>query len=125
MIYDCVWRSRKDNASGMGGRLQDEDGAMNNASGPGSGIDFDKVTRLVDALEKDLARVRSEGADPDILRAEVERLRGALDASAHQDHLRDALHELRTALHERFDGALVEGARVGQYVSELARLLGL
>ncbi len=91
----------------------------------GAGIDLEEVGRLVDALEQDLLRVREQGADPDILRAEVERIRGALDAPHRHDHLRDSLHALRVALQERLDGALAEGARAGQYITELARILGL
>ena len=85
-------------------------------------IDLDEVARLVDALEADLARARTDSSQIDALRAEVEQLRTALDAGqpAHDDEggVRERLNRLGDVLvSDAFEGS--------QYITRIGRLLGM
>jgi hypothetical protein len=85
-------------------------------------IDLDEVARLVDALEADLARARTDSSQIDALRAEVEQLRNALEAGqpAHEDEggVRERLHRLGDVLvSDAFEGS--------QYITRIGRLLGM
>ena len=87
------------------------------------GIDLDEVARLVDALEDDLARARTDSSQIDTLRAEVEQLRAMLAAE------RPASAEVQSGLHERLHrlgDVLVSDAFEGsQYITRIGRLLGM
>ena len=85
-------------------------------------IDLDEVARLVDALEADLARARTDSSQIDALRAEVEQLRTALDAGQpardDEDSVRERLHRLGDVLvSDAFEGS--------QYITRIGRLLGM
>jgi hypothetical protein len=82
-------------------------------------IDLDEVKSMLDALERDLPKVRAGSQDLQVLRDEVERLRTLLESPAHRQHsLREALHDLRIALE-------AEGVKLGQYVAAIGRILGM
>ena len=80
---------------------------------------------MLDALERDLPKVRGGSQDLQVLRDEVDRLKGLLE-SPHRHHtVREALHSLRLALEDGMEGAVAEGVKLGQYVSMIGRLLGM
>jgi hypothetical protein len=82
-------------------------------------IDLDEVRRMLDALERDLAKVRKGAQDPGVLRDEVERLRALLESPGQRHHsVREALHSLRLAIEER-------GLKLGEYVTMIGRILGM
>jgi len=86
---------------------------------PQHDIDLDEVRRMLDALERDLPKVRGGSQDVQVLRDEVERLRTLLESPAERHHsVRDALHSLRLALEEG-------GFKLGQYVAMIGRILGM
>ncbi|MFN7085033.1 MAG: hypothetical protein ACK4N4_00220 [Burkholderiales bacterium] len=89
-------------------------------------IDLEEVGKLIEALEQDLARVRSGSEDLQHLRDEVETLKNVLNSPVRRHHwVRDGLHSVRTGLEEKLDSALAESMKVGQYISEIGRILGL
>ncbi|MCW5603742.1 MAG: hypothetical protein KIT18_04230 [Burkholderiales bacterium] len=89
-------------------------------------INLEEVGRLIDALERDLARVRSGSADVQRLRDEVETLKNVLNSPIRRHHwVRDGLHDMRKSIDEALDSALAEAMKAGQYVSEIGRILGL
>jgi len=89
------------------------------SDGPQGEIDLDEVRRMLDALERDLAKVRQGAQDPRVLREEVERLRALLESPALRHHsVREALHELRLGIEER-------GLKLGEYVTMIGRILGM
>ena len=82
-------------------------------------IDLDEVRRMLDALERDLAKVRGGAQDPEVLRDEVDRLRALLESPGQRHHsVREALHSLRLAIEER-------GLKLGEYVTMIGRILGM
>ncbi|HEY7742854.1 MAG TPA: hypothetical protein VIA19_07395 [Burkholderiales bacterium] len=89
-------------------------------------IDLEEVARLVEALERDLAQVRSGSQDVQRLRDEVETLKNVLSSPIRRHHwVRDGLHGVRTVLEDAIDVAIASGIRTGQYISEIGRILGL
>jgi hypothetical protein len=89
-------------------------------------VDLNEAARLIDALERDLAKVRGGSADVQRLRDEVEALRKLLDAPAPEQHwIADRLHDLRDLLDATVDEAVYEGVTITRYAAELARMLGL
>jgi len=95
---------------------------INRFSQDSTRIDLDEVARLVDALEADLARARTDSSQIDALRAEVEQLRTALETGqpAHEDEgsVRERLHRLGDVLvSDAFEGS--------QYITRIGRLLGM
>lgn len=89
-------------------------------------IDLDEVTRLVEALERDLAQVRSGSQDVQRLRDEVETLKNVLSSPIRRHHwVSDGLHGVRTVLEEAIDAAVAKGLKTSQYISEIGRILGL
>jgi endonuclease/exonuclease/phosphatase family metal-dependent hydrolase len=90
-----------------------------NGGGPGRDIDLDEVRRMLDALERDLPAVRAGARDMQVLRDEVDRLKALLETPGQAHHgVREALHSLRLTL----EGG---GIKLGQYVSMIARILGM
>jgi hypothetical protein len=97
-------------------------------AGPGDRdeIDLDQVKALLDALERDLPKVRGGSQDVQVLRDEVDRLRALLESPGHPHHsVREALHSLRLALEDGMEVAVGEGVKLGQYVAMIGRILGL
>lgn len=89
-------------------------------------IDLEKAAQLIDALERDLAKVRGGSADVQRLRDEVETLRNVLNSPVPRNHwVSDSLQEIRGLLDETVDEAVYEGMTVSRYAAEAARILGL
>jgi len=89
-------------------------------------IDLEEVSRLVEALERDLAQVRSGSQDVQRLRDEVETLKNVLNSPIRRHHwVSDGLHGVRTVLEEAIDTAVAKGLKTGQYISEIGRILGM
>ena len=89
-------------------------------------IDLEEVTRLVEALERDLAQVRSGSQDVQRLRDEVETLKNVLNSPIRRHHwVSDGLHGVRTVLEEAIDTAVAKGLKTSQYISEIGRILGM
>jgi cell division septum initiation protein DivIVA len=82
-------------------------------------IDLDEVARLIDALERDLAKVQGKSQDIQRLKDEIDTLKNVLRSPVRRPHwVRDALHDIR-------DAAVAEGIEVSRYVAEIGRILGL
>lgn len=89
-------------------------------------IDLDEVARLVEALERDLAKLPGGSQDVQRLRDEVETLKNVLNSPIRRHHwVSDSLHGMRTVLEEAIDAAVAGGLKTGQYISEIGRILGL
>ena len=89
-------------------------------------IDLAEVARLVEALERDLAKLRSGSQDVQRLRDEVETLKNVLNSPIRRHHwVSDGLHGVRTVLEEAIDAAVAKGLKTGQYISEIGRILGM
>lgn len=88
-------------------------------------VDLEETTRLIDALEQDLARLKSGQGDLDHLRADVEQLRAALASAQAQDELHGGLTGLREKLHAASDELLTDAIKTGDYIARIGRLLGL
>ena len=89
-------------------------------------VSLDEVARLVEALEKDLAKVKGDSADVQRVRQEVEALKAVLRGAPHEHHrIQDALHGLRDRIGKVVDEAVFDGIEIGRYVSEIGRMLGL
>ncbi len=92
----------------------------------GKRIDLNEVERLVEALERDLARARRGEAGIGELRGEVEQLRATLSAEdiAHADVHRGLLG-VRDRLHALGDELFDDAVKAGDYIARLGRLLGM
>ena len=89
-------------------------------------IDLEEVARLVEALERDLAKLPGGSQDVQRLRDEVETLKNVLNSPIRRHHwVSDSLHGVRTVLEEAIDAAMARGLKTGQYISEIGRILGL
>lgn len=89
-------------------------------------IDLAEAGRLIDALERDLARVRGGSQDVQRLRDEVETLRNVLNSPVRRDSwVTDSLHAIRVQLDETVDEAVYEGMTISRYIAEIGRMLGL
>lgn len=89
-------------------------------------IDLDEVARLVEALERDLAKLPGGSQDVQRLRDEVDTLKNVLNSPIRRHHwVSDSLHGMRTVLEEAIDAAVARGLKTGQYISEIGRILGL
>ena len=89
-------------------------------------VNLDEVEKLVDQLERDLAKVRTGDASLDTLRAEIEQLRVALSAaepSHEQVHV--GLHGVRSTLDELGDDLKSGALKGSDYLTRIGRLLGL
>jgi hypothetical protein len=93
---------------------------------PGRPVDLDAVARLVDQLERDLARARTGGASVDTLRAEVEQLRTALSSGApSEEDVSQGLKSVRSRLHDLGDELETDAFIGADYLTRIGRLLGL
>jgi len=89
-------------------------------------IDLDEVARLIEALERDLTKVRGSSRDIQRLKDEIETLKNVLKSPVRRHHwVRDALHGIRERIDDALDAAVAEGIEVGRYVAEIGRILGL
>jgi cell division septum initiation protein DivIVA len=104
---------------------------MNMATGKpeeteGSRIDLDEVARLIEALERDLAKVQGSSRDIQRLKDEIETLKNVLKSPVRRHHwVRDGLHGIRERIDDALDAAVAEGIEAGRYLAEIARILGL
>ena len=93
---------------------------------PADGIDLDEVARLVGALERDLAKVRSGSRDMQLLRDEVETLKNVLNSPIRRQHwVREGLQGMQRSIEHGLDAAKAEGLKAGQYLAEIGRILGM
>jgi hypothetical protein len=91
-----------------------------------SPVDLDEISRLVDALEHDLARARTDSTRIDALRAEVEQLRTMLNAEEPaSDDLQRELSGLRDLMHRLGDELINDTFEGGQYITRIGQMLGL
>jgi hypothetical protein len=90
-----------------------------------SSVDLQETVRLVEALERDLARAERGEGDLDGLRADVERLRLALASGQPEHEVHGGLEGLRQKLHAASDELLDDAIRAGDYIARIGRLLGL
>lgn len=88
-------------------------------------VDLEETTRLIDALERDLARVKTGQGDLDHLRADVEQLRAALASAQPHDEVHGGLAGLREKLHAASDELLADAIKTGDYIARIGRLLGM
>lgn len=89
-------------------------------------INLEEVARLVEALERDLAKLPGGSQDVQRLRDEVQTLKNVLESPIRRHHwVSDGLHGVRTVLEEAIDAAIARGLKTGQYISEIGRILGL
>jgi predicted nucleic acid-binding Zn-ribbon protein len=89
-------------------------------------IDFEEVTKLVHALERDLARVRKGSRDVQLLRDEVETLKNVLSSPIRRHHwVREGLHAVREAAENGLETIAADGLKAGQYIAEIGRILGM
>lgn len=97
---------------------------MNDSNKPE--IDLAEVTRLVEAIEQDLGKVRASAGDLQPLRDEVKTLKNVLNSPIQRHHwVRDGLHGMQKAFEDALDAAVAEGITAGRYVAEIGRILGL
>lgn len=88
-------------------------------------IDLEETERLIDALEQDLARMKSGQGDLDRLRADVEQLRAALASAQPHEEVHGGLAGLRERLHAASDELLADAVKTGDYIARIGRLLGM
>ena len=89
-------------------------------------VNLDDVQRLVDALERDLAKVRAGAAGVDSLRDEVEALRSALSAEEpREEQVRERLHGVRSTLEDVGETLYEDAVKLGDYLARIGRMLGL
>lgn len=89
-------------------------------------LDLEAAAKLVAALEQDLKKVSGDSRDIQRLRDEVESLKNMLDSPAPKPHsVTEGLHGVRNVI-ERVKGEVVtDGVKGGQYLAEIARILGM
>ena len=89
-------------------------------------IDFEEVTKLVHALERDLAQVRTGSRNVQLLRDEVETLKNVLASPVRRHHwVREGLHAVREAVENGLETVAADGLKAGQYIAEIGRILGM
>jgi len=88
-------------------------------------VDLEETARLIDALERDLAQLKSGQGDLDHLRADVEQLRAALATAQPHEQVHGGLTGLREKLHAASDELLTDAVRTGDYIARIGRLLGM
>ena len=89
-------------------------------------IDLEEVARLIESLERDLAKLQGSSRDIQHLKDEIETLKNVLKSPVRRPHwVRDALHGIRERMDDALDAALAEGIEIGRYIAEIGRILGL
>jgi hypothetical protein len=89
-------------------------------------IDLAEVAGLIEALERDLAKVQQGSGDLATLRSEVEQLRAALQAAdAGQERVHEGLHGIRRLMHKVGDELVGDAIKGADYVARIGRLLGM
>ena len=94
--------------------------------GKPTGVDLEEVSRLVEALERDLDKVREGASGVETLRGEVEQLRAALESPEPAERgVHAGLESIRDLLHRAGDELLEDAVKVSEYVTRIGRMLGL
>ena len=89
-------------------------------------VNLDEAQKLVDALERDLAKVRAGAGDVETLRSEVEALRGVLSAEAPEhERVRERLHGVKAGLEGVGETLYEDAFKLGDYLARIGRMLGL
>ncbi len=88
-------------------------------------VDLEEAARLINALEQDLAQLKSGRGDLEHLRADVEQLRAALTSAQPQAAVQGGLTGLRDKLHTASDELLTDVIKTGDYIARIGRLLGM
>ena len=89
-------------------------------------IDLQAVEKLIQALERDLAKVRGGSRDVQLLKDEVETLRNVLSSPIRRHHwVREGLHGMRQAIENGLETAVADGLKASQYIAEIGRILGM
>jgi hypothetical protein len=89
-------------------------------------VDLEEVRKLIEALERDLANVRTDSAAVQRLRDEIETLKNVLGSPVRRHHwVRDSLHGIREAFDSAWDTAVSDGFKASRYVAEIGRILGM
>lgn len=104
----------------------DETGMSTERDEKAVGVDLDEARRLVEALERDLARLGEGAGGVEALRSEVSQLRAALRTAAPtHPEVHSGLENVRDALHRAGDELFDDAVKVGDYVARIGRMLGL
>jgi len=91
-------------------------------------VDLEEVTKLVAALEKDLASVKAGSRDLQTLRDEVRALGEALeakDAPTDQAHVSDSLKTIHGIIDNAVDVVVEDSIKAADYAGRIGRMLGL
>lgn len=89
-------------------------------------IDLNEVAKLVAALERDLASVKSGSQDVQALRNEVDALKNILDSSAPDDHhVSHRLQKIHTIFDDAVDSVVDDAKKAASYAAQIGRMLGL
>jgi hypothetical protein len=89
-------------------------------------INFEEVAKLIETLERDLAKVRTGSRDLQLLRDEVETLKNVLNSPIRRHHwVREGLHDMRKVIEDGWDTVAADGLKAGQYIVEIGRILGM
>jgi len=89
-------------------------------------IDFAAVEKLIQSLERDLAKVRGGSRDVQLLKDEVETLKNVLGSPIRRHHwVREGLHGMRKAIEDGMETVIADGLKAGQYLAEIGRILGM
>ena len=89
-------------------------------------VNLDEVQKLVDALERDLAKARAGAGSVEELREEVEALRAALSAEEpHQDQVRQGLQGVKASLEHVGETLYDDAITLGDYIKRIGWMLGL
>ncbi|MGH9907505.1 MAG: hypothetical protein ACRD8U_18195 [Pyrinomonadaceae bacterium] len=97
-----------------------------NGGDKSTGVDLRELTRLVEALENDLKKVREGSSDLDALRSEVEQLRTLLQSPGGvQRELHEELHGIRLLLHRLENELVGDAVTASDYITRIGRMLGM
>jgi len=89
-------------------------------------VNLEEATRLVEALERDLEKVGEGAGSVETLRSEVDQLRAALGADQpERADVHTGLENVRNVLHRAGDELFDDAVKVGEYVAQIGRMLGL
>lgn len=89
-------------------------------------LDLEEVGKLLEALERDLEKVRSDSTAVQRLKDEVQTLKNVLGSPVRRHHwVRDGLQGIREVFDTALDTAVADGLKAGQYLAEIGRILGM
>ena len=89
-------------------------------------VDIDQVSKLIDRLERDIARVRANQADTRKLLAEIEAIKKVLKSPAPEhSQVRERLRAIRQGIEHAAGTLSGELWRDAPYLAEIGRILGM